>query len=149
MHKIMPDKKDRDCWWAFLAGQPEADWNPPKKPKSDASLRRKLNYGRGISLESDLAEDLQSLQETWHINDEGDVELALSNDPIESLPTPSSTPAPPEPLGQAVDHFSTTQDPHMPPSLIQREPTPSLMAYVDHVSRQPLMDGIPLISIAF
>lgn len=29
----MPDKKDRDLWWAFLSGRPEREWNPPKKPK--------------------------------------------------------------------------------------------------------------------
>ena len=29
----MPDKAERELWWAFLAGKPETEWNPPKQPK--------------------------------------------------------------------------------------------------------------------
>jgi hypothetical protein len=144
-HKIMPDKKERGCWWAFLAGRSEADWNPPKKQKPDAS-RKRHSYGRDYSPESDSAEGLQPTQETWHINDEGEVELALSNDPTESLPTPSGTPAPPEPPGEALGLLYDQSTSHEPPTLKQREPTPSLITCIDQVSDTLLMYLFPLIS---
>ncbi|KAI0051278.1 hypothetical protein FA95DRAFT_1485653 [Auriscalpium vulgare] len=31
--KVIPDKKDRDAWWAFLQGAPDSVWNPPRVPK--------------------------------------------------------------------------------------------------------------------
>ena len=148
-HKIIPEMRQRDCWWAFLAGRPESDWNPPKKSKSDASLRRRHYYGRYSSPDSDAAENLKSPQETWHINDEGEVKLALSDNFTESLPTPSGTPAPSERSGEAVNHLSAVQDQNVPPILVQREPTPSLMAHVDQASQKPPMHGFPLIPDAF
>jgi len=42
-HKIMPDKKERDLWWAFLSGKPEREWNPPKKPKVHKAQRLPSN----------------------------------------------------------------------------------------------------------
>jgi hypothetical protein len=32
---MIPDKKNRDAWWAFLEGAPESVWNPsrPKRGK--------------------------------------------------------------------------------------------------------------------
>jgi hypothetical protein len=75
--------------------------------------------------------------------------LVLSSNPTESLPTPSGTPAPSEPSGEAVDHLSTMQDQHIPPIIVQREPTPSLMAHVDQASQKPLMHGFLLIPNAF
>ena len=145
----MPDKMERDCWWEFLAGRPESDWNPPKKPKSDARLRRRYRYshGRDYSPESDPGEDGYSAQETWHINDEGDVELALNNDPGESLPTPLGTPAPSESSGEPHGHPHPPSDMH--PKIKQREPTPSLITYIDQVSAKLLMYSLIFISSAF
>jgi hypothetical protein len=133
-HKVMPDKKERDCWWAFLSGQPELDWNIPKRPKP---VQRSHNYRRDYSPESDSADDLDPPQETWHIN-EGEVQLALSNDPIEALPTPSTTPAPSEPPGAADDQLYKQSSSDQPRPLIfkPREPTPSLIAHMDHVSQK-------------
>ncbi|KAH8830379.1 survival motor neuron interacting protein 1-domain-containing protein [Flagelloscypha sp. PMI_526] len=37
--KSMPAKKERDHWWAFLSGKPDAEWNPPKRPKSEPSSK--------------------------------------------------------------------------------------------------------------
>lgn len=39
----MPDKKERDLWWAFLSGRPEREWNPPKKPKVHKAQRLQSN----------------------------------------------------------------------------------------------------------
>ena len=29
--RMVPEKKNRDAWWAFLEGAPESVWNPPKR----------------------------------------------------------------------------------------------------------------------
>jgi hypothetical protein len=140
-HKIMPDKKDRDCWWAFLSGRPELDWNPIKKPKSDSSSNKRHKYRRAYSPESALAEDLEFPQETWCIDDGGDVQLAVRIDPTESLPTPSGSPAPSELPGEAhvqLHNQTPSHDRPVPHVSKPREPTPSLIAYVDHVSEKLL-----------
>jgi len=134
-HKVMPDKKERDCWWAFLSGQPESDWNLPKRPKS---VKKSHNYRRDYSPESDSADDLDPPQETWHINEEGEVQLVPNNDSVEALPTPSSTPAPSEPPGEADDQLYKQPSSGQPRPLIfkSREPTPSLFAHMDCVSQK-------------
>jgi len=38
--KTMPDKQDRDLWWIFLSGRPEAEWNPPKKPRAQKKKQK-------------------------------------------------------------------------------------------------------------
>uniref|UniRef100_A0A0W0EZB3 Uncharacterized protein n=1 Tax=Moniliophthora roreri TaxID=221103 RepID=A0A0W0EZB3_MONRR len=43
--KVMPDIQERTLWWEFLAGKPDSEWNPPKKPKP-SNKQRKL--GRGM-----------------------------------------------------------------------------------------------------
>ncbi len=47
----MPDKKDRDLWWAFLSGKPEREWNPPKKPKVHKA--QKLQSNRAFAEEEE------------------------------------------------------------------------------------------------
>ncbi|KAF8138487.1 survival motor neuron interacting protein 1-domain-containing protein [Boletus edulis] len=36
--RVIPEKKDRDAWWKFLAGCPESAWHPRER-----SVRKKLN----------------------------------------------------------------------------------------------------------
>lgn len=137
-HRLIPDKMKRDCWWAFLAGRPESEWNPPKVPRLDASNKRRYKYRREGSPNAADDDNQDIPPETWHINDEGDVELALTKDPTESLPTPSGSPTPSErsikesgdstDIRPSPDHSSITQNSK------QREPTPTLAAYLDHVS---------------
>jgi hypothetical protein len=31
--RVMPDKKEQDMWWAYLAEKPESEWNPPREAK--------------------------------------------------------------------------------------------------------------------
>jgi hypothetical protein len=138
--RLMPDKKERDLWWAYLAGKPESDWNPPKKPKQsqNSNKRRQSSHGmRGFAddPEYDFSYD-RPRQESWQTNDEGEVELVLRVDPSESLPTPTGSPAPP-------DTFSTQQMPgslsikleHMEATTYKpREPSPSLLRHIDEVS---------------
>ncbi|KAJ7590883.1 survival motor neuron interacting protein 1-domain-containing protein [Mycena floridula] len=128
--KLMPDKNERDLWWAFLEGKPESEWNPPKQSKPKSRMR-------AFTPEAEA----DGASETWHINDEGEVELALKVDPAESLPTP--------PPGDS----QPTE-----PSCKPRPPTPMLLKHVDqrmslhllmyftHWINQHLNNGHPRIS---
>ena len=132
--KIIPDKKDRDAWWAFVSGEPETVWNPVKKPKVPKAPKPKGNMGmRGFSgsIPYDDVQVATSSSQTWTVNDVGDVELVS----IEQTPSDTAAPTgvPEKPDGEAP---STAADP-IPPSAktIQREPTPSLLRVMDHVSK--------------
>lgn len=96
-------------------------------PKSEASVRRDRRYGRQYSPEP--VED-QTAQETWHINNEGEVELAMQDDAEESLPTPSGTPPP----SGLIDGNTTSTS----QAQTSREPTPSVVSQLDHVGVQYL-----------
>lgn len=129
----MPDKKERDAWWNFIAGNPESDWNIPKKPKVD----RRRRYGQTAPAEGDSGEEGEVRNEVWQVS--GDGETQPSNDPSETLPTPSGTPAPPdviksETVDGSLNHAQREIDSKtIPGKQQQREPTPSLIAHLDHV----------------
>ncbi|KAH9894433.1 hypothetical protein C8Q73DRAFT_745923 [Cubamyces lactineus] len=145
--KIMPDKKERDLWWAFLAGRPESEWNPPKKPKQPKVSRwqqRNAKKGMGtIAFADDLHENASLF---YDAPDGGGVEAGPSNasfdmqgeastsEAAQSLPTPSGTPAPPE---VSADVSMTSESDAVivqstPVVCVPREPTPTLMQYIDH-----------------
>ena len=69
----------------------------------------------------------QMPQETWHINDEGEVELALRIDPTESLPTPSGSPAPSSCAEVTGPQMAVDANEIDTP----REPTPALLKLID------------------
>ncbi len=123
----MPDRKERDHWWAFLNGRPESEWNPPKKPKKPNT--RNDRYGAGPSRIHSNPYEVDVL------------DYAVSMDPTESLPTPSGTPVPPDrnegagPVEDVLVHAqeSPTVTGHpKPPAAPQ--PTPVLLRDIDHVS---------------
>ena len=41
----IPEMRNRAGWWAFIAGAPELEWNPPKKPKAG---KDKKKFGKGM-----------------------------------------------------------------------------------------------------
>ncbi|TFL00545.1 hypothetical protein BDV98DRAFT_104469 [Pterulicium gracile] len=138
--KIMPDKKQRGQWWAFLEGRPQSEWNPPKK-----ASKQKDNFSQGMrgfsservveDMHNDTHLPYDNSQETWRINDEGEVEKALIVDPTDSLPTPSGTPAPIDP--QAMDYTSaavsvTEAAPAPTTQSTALRPTLSLLSQIDH-----------------
>jgi hypothetical protein len=132
--KLMPDIQERDMWWAFLAGRPESAWNPPKKPKQNSGKRRKFGKGmRGFASDSDFDTPDTASHEVWHINDEGEVELALRVDPSESLPTPSGTPAPHENYAEGNLPVEVPVNKQDLSTWKTREPTPSLLRHIDQV----------------
>jgi hypothetical protein len=42
---MIPDKKNRDAWWAFLEGAPESVWNPPRSTKHGNEHREQWHGG--------------------------------------------------------------------------------------------------------
>lgn len=147
--KVMPDKKERDLWWKFLAGLPESDWNPPKKPKK-ASLSKNRFSGHmrafcdepGVPHDKNVEQNHSDSHETWRINSEGDVELAA--DAPQSIDQPPQigpvfsastmgTPSVIDPLSNHIGH----EHPCSP-----REITPSLLRKIDHVRMEMLSNRV-------
>ncbi|OBZ76465.1 hypothetical protein A0H81_03747 [Grifola frondosa] len=141
--RMMPDKKDREAWWAFLTGQPESVWNPPKKPKQSRYERwqqkndRQGRGMRGFSSDPDGpsishnfheadASAMRASAQTWRVSDDGEVELVDEVKPAGSLPTPDAAPEP-----QAIP-FEVAQTGEPPALRVTPEPTPSLMHCIDH-----------------
>lgn len=114
----MPDKSERDLWWAFLSGKPETEWNPPKKPKKQ-NKRRKGMHGYDYDYDT---ESTENKQEVWYINEDGDVSLKAAGgrapSPTPGSPSPSITA---EPTVGAIDE------------LRPREPTTQLLKQIDEV----------------
>ncbi|KIP10679.1 hypothetical protein PHLGIDRAFT_100801 [Phlebiopsis gigantea 11061_1 CR5-6] len=141
--KLTPDMKERDHWWAFLTGRPESEWNPPKKPKKQKNLREPRydsfgdSYGGGMRSfrtqyevqYNDATPDL-----SYSVGTATD-EMSVAPRPGQSLPTPSSTPAPSERTlltdqnGASNGASSSTND---PAKIVQPEPTPRLLKQFDH-----------------
>jgi len=145
--KVMPDKKERDLWWKFLAGLPESDWNPPKKPKKASSKNRFSGHMRAFCDEPEVPhknveQNHNESHETWCINSEGDVELAVdeSAGALQSVDQPpqigpvfsASIMETPSVIDPASNH--TGHEQHCSP----REITPSLLRKIDHVRMEIL-----------
>ncbi|KAJ2931605.1 hypothetical protein H1R20_g5530, partial [Candolleomyces eurysporus] len=124
----MPDKRERDLWWAFLEGKPESEWNITKTSKKKQKRQGKNQLGmRGWADEPEQEEAAEVIiYESSLLNDEGEVEEVLRLDPTELLPTPSGTPAPSDPDTSLDD--ATNSD---PPSFTPREPTTKLIKLID------------------
>ena len=71
----LPEMRNRVGWWAFIAGGPELEWNPPKKP----NVNKGKKFGKGMRGFAD--------EEDWQGEFEGVIAEA-------SLPTPHGTPSP-------------------------------------------------------
>ncbi|TFK43702.1 hypothetical protein BDQ12DRAFT_675416 [Crucibulum laeve] len=141
--KLFPNVLGRNSWWAFIAGQPESEWNPPKKPKklNQYMLRRlgpQLGQGmRGWDEDSVEEESTSNIlqQNSFQTNDEGEVEQVLRVDPTESLPTPTGTPAPSDvPVSAESPESSTSAMPVGSPESIKvvpREPSTTVLRNID------------------
>jgi hypothetical protein len=139
--KLLPEKKQREQWWAFLEGKLESDWNPPKAPKKDS--RQMNSFGKGMRgfQDADDTDQFMDLpydnapRETWQFDDKGQLEKTCTADLSESLPTPSGTP-----LSEIPSASSSLDQPFMSntlltdalPSRPSRKPTPTLLQHIDH-----------------
>ncbi|KAG1755503.1 hypothetical protein EDB19DRAFT_1901722 [Suillus lakei] len=142
--KVMPDKKERDLWWTFLAGSPESDWNPPKKPKKMTSKKSRFSghmsaFCDELEVEHDTndQQNCHEAHETWRINSEGDVELAEDN--LADTPSSAAQPLPNgsglsmSPAETELKNTSLLSTRPGPEQLCNpREITPSLLRKIDH-----------------
>jgi hypothetical protein len=140
--RLIPDKKDRDLWWSFLAGRPDSEWNLSKKAK--LKLKKQQSASRGTYARGDDSSagkmTAPPTTQSWN-NDEGEVEEVLRIDPAETLPSPVGTPVPLDYL-EAISQPSSTTLPSNPAFSEEekpapREPTPQLLKLIDEV-RIPL-----------
>ncbi|KAF8897725.1 hypothetical protein BD779DRAFT_397876 [Infundibulicybe gibba] len=127
--RLMPDKKDRDLWWAFLSGKPESEWNPPKQPKQP----KRRSFMRGFAddpyqYEEGKPSDGVDLYANQEENTAGGTQ---------SLPTPSGTPAPSDASDQLAS-LNARSNP-VANSLQPREPTMSLLQHIDEVGDQKVL----------
>ena len=131
----MPEKKERDLWWAYLAGKPESDWNPPKKPKQNPKPKSS-KHRKGMRGFVDDIGSYECPQQGPLQFDEGEI---LRVNPVESLPTPTCSPEPSEAstsgMEQHVGPSSMVSDvlSQRPTILKPREPMPRLLKYIDQV----------------
>lgn len=141
--KVMPDKKERDLWWKFLAGLPEPEWNPPKKPKKPSSKSRFSGHMRAFCDDPEVAHDTNDdqfhneIHETWRINSEGDVELAedeSANTLRSVVQLPRITPVSPASTMMTASGMNPPSN-HLGPDqpCNPREITPMLLRKIDHV----------------
>jgi hypothetical protein len=124
-HKLMPDMKDRDLWWAFLSGRPAAEWDLPKKRHNARKFQRGMRA---------FADDDDSTMEAPFVGSSREaLEMRPTSEDTEAspqLPTPSGTPVPTDlPAEQAPEHAAEAGMPIYKP----REPTPSLLRLIDQV----------------
>ena len=119
---LMPDKKDRDMWWAFLCGKPSSEWIPRRKSKKQKGRAQIDEFGSSMRSwdeePSEIVFDVAELEQQQPQNDEGEVEQALQLDPAESLPSPRNSPP----------RIPTTEE-----GLVPREPTTRVVKLIDEV----------------
>ena len=134
MGRVMPDKKERDMWRAFLAGKPESDWNPPKKPKKqNSNAKNPQTYNSGLRAWPDNFSQGPP-KESWQNNDEGEVEHVLRVDPAESLPSPVGTPLSSDSF-ESVGQLPSSSYLTLIESVLEpREPTTRILKLIDEVS---------------
>ncbi|KAH9927173.1 uncharacterized protein BXZ73DRAFT_49051 [Epithele typhae] len=126
--KSTPDKKERDLWWAFLAGRPESEWNPPKKQKQQKlsrwqqhNLKKTAREFEDPSYDAPLPYDLgQSSADLDHQSADFQHHPANGTPDFSDLST-----------GQPPSTSST--GPRSASSLcLPREPTPVVLQHIDH-----------------
>lgn len=146
----MPDKKERDLWWVFLAGRPESEWNPPKKPKQPKPSRWQQ---RTQKQQTNLQETQEDVPLPYDVSEPYGDGAA----PDFGAPLPPVFPPPggqsnqfgidvhgtyhqsfPVPSGPPTDAMSAIEESfEIPPTYSPREPTPTLLQHMDHVRHIP------------
>ncbi|PPQ65933.1 hypothetical protein CVT26_010695 [Gymnopilus dilepis] len=128
----MPDKKDRDRWWAFISGRPEAEWT---SGKAKGKLSISVPLGRQVTADDKaFGEVSNTLSDIVGAN-----EHALNMDGASTLPSPAGTPAPLSleyleslsQLDQNPEEDSVSNLRQFEESLTPREPTTELVKLID------------------
>ena len=135
----MPEKKERDRWWAFINGRPELEWNPMKPPKKLRGNTPRQFVDDMAQYEvpmTELSSDAAEAHEALVVNEfdevlEGQVDQNQALDESEGdqgensafLPTPLATPRPEERFRASERRIGES-----------RHPTPALLKTMDSVS---------------
>ncbi|KAI1786655.1 hypothetical protein LXA43DRAFT_1032771 [Ganoderma leucocontextum] len=144
--KLMPDKKERDLWWAFLAGRPESEWNPPKKPKQPKPSRWQQRSQKRP--QTNLQEAQEDISLPYDVGEPCGPDVAPDTGASLAVVRPSpawqSTQIALETYGTYHQPLSPATDPPIDPMPViedsievaltcsPREPTPALLQHIDH-----------------
>ena len=150
MGKILPEKRERDAWWAFVIGMPEYEWNKPAKPARSAKKRKKAKSKlRDTSPPSDVEDTYeiqlhdQVIEEVYRVDEDGEVQLSNYTEPTESSP-PTATERSPAYTdnGHADTNQTSIADGHDQLMLDPkpREPTPTILSMLDNVCAEVFLD---------
>ncbi|PPR04048.1 hypothetical protein CVT24_010623 [Panaeolus cyanescens] len=129
--RLMPAKKERDLWWAFICGQPESHWNPSRNKKSKKQKAHPVNTQKLRAWADEPSEPPTDLP-TYGPVDE-DSHDATEN-PTGSLPSPVTTPLPLDLLEELSQPVTTSvaTTPGNAPMPTYREPNTTLLKRIDH-----------------
>ncbi|TFK92826.1 hypothetical protein K466DRAFT_538980 [Polyporus arcularius HHB13444] len=138
--KMMPDRKERDLWWAFFAGRPESEWNPPKKPKQPKPTRwQQRNMKKGLAVKEEAPDDTVLPYDVSDAANESNGALSLAAAPCSistGLPLVSAPAHGASHTNQASpyapDAGPLAEDGEIPLVYLPREPTPGLLQHIDH-----------------
>jgi hypothetical protein len=132
--RLVPDKMDREAWWAFLDGAPEAAWNPPNARKQNKQHRQRGRARFTNNLDPSV------LEAGWELVPP--VQAALSA-PATSLVAAAASQSMPFSEGQAADpEDASSLATEASGPILPREPTPALLHHLDHV-RRALQSRVP------
>ncbi|THH16443.1 hypothetical protein EW146_g4209 [Bondarzewia mesenterica] len=142
--RLMPDKKERDAWWEFLAGSPSSVWDPPHvtkqaKPKGGGqagpvSVQGASRPRRMLAYENNMDEWVVGTTEKDQLTNMHDAEMRVSDtDSREGVLASGSFQGAVTGDAAKVNGSDSVQTPQEPsPTLVPREPTPNLLQYIDH-----------------
>ncbi|KAI6035093.1 survival motor neuron interacting protein 1-domain-containing protein [Pisolithus orientalis] len=129
IQSLIPEKKDREAWWKFLAGRPESEWSPAaraesrkkSKPSHNTSvvLERLRNAGQGIDT---VPPSGQNPVETPGNDTQT---IAVANLPSRVMTEPSDN-------NLATISMLQDQAQQEDAKLMPREATPSRLRGIDH-----------------
>ena len=138
--KVMPEKKERDHWWAFLNGAPESEWNPVKKSKTKRTTmtyRKPNSASPAYDPTNDVSQyeviyESESVQEAVVMDEYGEIteEITVSyhdTSRLEPLPASYSEDGP---IILSGDDTSGRLNQLGRP----KQPTPTLLSLMDSVS---------------
>ena len=145
--KIMPDKKERDRWWEFFAGSPASVWDPPRAAKQPKQREvRQLGNDDHAPLPFHRTNAYGSNTDEWVVGTVTEEQLAemhdgtrvSDTDPRQGAFASGSLQASTGNMSGANGGVSELQSASPPsPPLVPREPTPTLLQYIDHVRPSP------------
>lgn len=131
----MPEKDERDLWWAYLAGKPETDWNLSKKAKRLNQTLKRTQEAHGMRAWGDESSQNVSYggtSDSWYATGEDQGNISTT-DPTDSLSDLSTQ------FAVAEDNSSTKfSEIFVKPSsstfYVPREPSPVVIRGINEVS---------------